>query len=365
MNIMKPCNCLPLSDIDISTLLQKKTIQASAPVRIDFGGSWDLKAPALIAQKLPPVSINAALKLHTTVKLLPCETGIVKVSARDFTHVELPPWAADLTSPLGLVLAILLHFRVSGVHVIIESESPPESGLGGSGTLAVAVIGAVSEAIYRMNRARRLSRTETVRLAHDIEESLSISLTGMQDQAAAAFGGINMWQWDYRSCEKPLIRKPLLSKTEGPEFEEHLLLVLLAKRPAESGPSITQRELEGFLSGTTRGKWFALHQASMDFARAVSSRNWSEAALHLKHGTAIRLIITPHIADPCRLELIREAERCGCGAGFAGDGKRALWATGPAPCIARLRKQWQAMFESSVNGGFLDCEVDFQGLTVS
>ncbi len=352
----------PLPDIDITPVLQKTPIQASAPVRVDFGGSWDLKGPALMACGLPPVSINAALDMRTTVRLLPHTPGMIKVSAENFPETECPLDAVDLTSPLALVLSVLLHFRASGVHVVIESESPPESGLGGSGTLAVAMIGAVSEAVSKITHAPVLSPVETVRLAHDIEDSLNISLTGMQDQASAGIGGVNLRQWDYRRPHEPFRQTPLLPEQYGRELSEHMLIACIERRPAAHGPSITWQELEGFLTGTTRRKWYALHRACMDFSKALSERNWTDTALHLKHGTALRLTITPQMAQPGSLDMIRAAEECGCGAAFAGDGKSALWALGPRKHIKRLRKRWQKLFESSVKGTFLDCEIDFTGL---
>ncbi len=353
-----------MEEIDLSSLLETHTIEASVPVRIDFGGSWDLKGPALMAPELPPVSVNIAIALRTRVKLLPHTPGMVKVSATGFSHAEYPLSAVDLTCPLGLVLAVLLHFQVSGVHVLIESKSPPRSGLGGSGAIAVAVIGAVSQALWHKEKRPPITGADLVLLAHNIESGLEISLTGMQDQAAAAFGGINLYQWDYRNIEAPFVRTSLLSKTHAEKISQHLLMACLDERPDLGQPTITEQELSGFLSNTTRRKWYALHRACMAFAASLADRNWTEAAHHLRHGTAIRLTMTPHIAHEDSLEMIRAAEECGCGAAFAGDGKRVLWAIGPVKGISMLKERWQTMMEHT-GRKLLPCKVDFQGLVIS
>ena len=361
---MKSFSRPPSPHTDISPLLEQTTIKASAPTRIDFGGSWDLKGPALMACELPPVSVNMALDLRTTVELLPHTPGIIKITADNFDTVEYPIDVVDLTSPLALGLSVLLHFRVSGVHAVIKSESPPESGLGGSGTLAVAMIGAVSKAVSLISKRPVLSETEILLLAHNLEDSLNISLTGLQDQAAAVFGGVNLWKWDYRCSQKPFTQTTLLSDEHGLELNRHLLIACIEKRPEAHGPSITWQELEGFLTGTTRRKWYALHRATMEFSEALSQQDWAMAALHLKHGTAIRLTITPQMAPIGSLDMIRAAEECECGAAFAGDGKRAIWAIGRAHKIAELRQKWQELLDASENGHFLNCNIDFSGLKI-
>ena len=48
--------------------------------------------------------------------------------------------------PMGLMFAIAAYFRAGGIHIQIESASPPRSALGGSSAAAVALVAALAEA---------------------------------------------------------------------------------------------------------------------------------------------------------------------------------------------------------------------------
>ncbi|MBW2285838.1 MAG: galactokinase, partial [Deltaproteobacteria bacterium] len=44
----------------IRKLLEKETISASAPSRVDSGGTWDIKGMALPLEGIGPVTVNIA-----------------------------------------------------------------------------------------------------------------------------------------------------------------------------------------------------------------------------------------------------------------------------------------------------------------
>ena len=76
------------------------------------------------------------------------------------------------------------RFDVENVAIQLASDAPIGSGLGGSGAVGVALVGALAT-----HRGKSMSPRELAELAHRIEvEDLGI-IGGKQDQYAAAYGG--------------------------------------------------------------------------------------------------------------------------------------------------------------------------------
>ncbi|MBM3242447.1 hypothetical protein FJZ31_39815 [Candidatus Poribacteria bacterium] len=102
-----------------------------------------------------------------------------------------------------LIFAIAAHFNVHGFEIQLSYESPPRSGLGGSGVLAITAIAAINKACEAFGESE-FSKPYIIELAHNIEDGLRYSYTGMQDQCAAVYGGVNKWFW---TCASPELCK--------------------------------------------------------------------------------------------------------------------------------------------------------------
>ena len=174
----------------LKSTLEEKNIEASAPCRIDMGGTLDISTFYYPLSHLFPCTFNLAIGLRTRVRLLPYDEGLVKVSSRGFESAEYPLDEAPFDQPLGLMFAIAAFFRADGIHIDIDSSSPPRSALGGSSSAAVALIKALSQA-GKESGARTLSREQIAILAHMIEASVAGVPCGLQDQLAAVYGGAN------------------------------------------------------------------------------------------------------------------------------------------------------------------------------
>ncbi len=140
----------------------RETVSARAPTRIDFVGGWTDVQP--FCNDDEGLVINAAFGVRARV--------VVRVMGN----------ANQATDPF--VRAACKRFDLKNVVVELTSDAPLGSGLGGSGAVGVALVGALA-ACARKNMSRR----EIAELAHQIEvEDLGI-IGGKQDQYAAAFGG--------------------------------------------------------------------------------------------------------------------------------------------------------------------------------
>jgi D-glycero-alpha-D-manno-heptose-7-phosphate kinase len=104
-----------------------------------MGGTLDIDTFRFPLHHFSPCTFNIALNLRTRVCLLPYRAGMVKVSSKGFKAAEYPFDQAPFDHPLGLIFAIAAYFRAEGVHIVIESSSPPRSALGGSSAAAVAL----------------------------------------------------------------------------------------------------------------------------------------------------------------------------------------------------------------------------------
>jgi D-glycero-alpha-D-manno-heptose-7-phosphate kinase len=168
-------------------------IIARAPVRISFaGGGTDL--PAYFMEHggaVVSTTIDKYVYVVLTVHARP-DLQILSSDYRTFFRQaggEVLFWEGDLNLPK----AILHEFGIErGISMFLASEVPPGTGLGSSSTVTVASLKAVSAAA-----GRHLTKMELAEMATRVEiEKLGMPI-GFQDQFAAAFGGLN--QFDFRA----------------------------------------------------------------------------------------------------------------------------------------------------------------------
>lgn len=139
-----------------------ETVLARAPTRIDFVGGWTDVLP--FCDEEAGLVINAAFGMRARVAVREMENARAQTDK--------------------FIQAACRRFDLKNVAVELTSDAPLGSGLGGSGAVGVALVGAL--AAYA---EKKLSRREIAELAHQIEvEDLGI-IGGKQDQYAAAFGG--------------------------------------------------------------------------------------------------------------------------------------------------------------------------------
>ncbi len=353
MNILTP--------VSISRLLQKQPIRASAPCRVDSGGTWDIKAMALPLEAVQPVTVNIALSLRTEVTLMPYEEGRVSVASEGFADREEHSFdAVPFDSPFGIFFAAVSHFGFHGVEVRIRSDSPVKSALGGSSTALVALVKALTKAASLRGSAP-LKTGAVLHLAYHLEDSVSRGKCGIQDQAAAAYGSIHLWKWRYGAPGSIFTRVPLAERRELPEYSVRLLVAYSGKSHVSA--RINRAWIEDFLSGRTRSGWIKANDIVRQLAGALKDKEWSRCARLLREEMAVRREITPDALIPVTEELVHMAEACGCGARFAGAGcGGSVWAMGEKGRIERLRESWSAHLKPIRGAGVLECGVDPVGV---
>lgn len=345
----------------LKKVLEKKCIEASAPCRIDMGGTLDISTFYYPLRHLSPCTVNMAVGLRTGVKLLPYDQGMIKVSSKGFKSTKYRMDEAPFDHPLGLMFAIAAYFRAQGVHIDIDSSSPPRSALGGSSVAAVALIAAFSKA-FEEDGEEPLSRGEIARLGHMLEASVAGIPCGVQDHLAAAYGGVNMWCWPEK-YQDPLFRKrTLVEKRNLNRLEQHLILAYCGV-PHES-KNVNRKWVRQFLSGMYRGLWAEIIVCVQKFGRALAEQNIEDARKWMNRETEIRRKMTPEVLDEVGAVLVESALEDNCGARFTGaGGGGCIWALGHVEDIDKLKSTWEDILSTRKNAYMLDMKIDARGVS--
>lgn len=345
----------------VMKILRKEVVEASAPCRIDSGGTWDIKSLALPLENLRPVTINVAVSLRTRVLLSPFSNGGVRIASEGFGHSEEAPFEAlPFDSPFGLFFAAASYFGFHGFQAQISSDSPVKSALGGSSTALVAFIKALSRASERLG-GKRLSSREILHLGYHLEDGVAAGKCGIQDQAAAVYGGVNLWTWHFGDRYSVFERQPLLDRNAQKGMSEHIVLAYSGKSHVSA--RINRSWIHDFLSSKTRAGWIEANEVVKRLGKAIRGRRWGQAAGLLREEMKIRKGITPDALTPLTQHLIDQAEQGGCGARFTGaGGGGCVWAVGEKGPVAELKRMWKASLSSVRGGSILDCSIDPEGV---
>lgn len=351
--------------------LESRPVEASAPCRIDMGGTLDISTFYYPLRQLNPCTFNIAIGLRTSVRVEPYEPGMVKISSRGFESAVFPLVEAPFDHPLGLMFATAAYFGADGIHIAINSTSPPRSALGGSSAAVIALVAAllkttapVADATLPVAGGKALTKAQIVLLAHGIEESVAGVPCGFQDHLAAIYGGVNVWHWTgsiYRSFFR---KKTLVSKSSHKQLERRLLLAYCG-RPHQS-KNVNGQWVSEFLAGNHRTRWSEIIACTQQFVEKLAAGKLSAAASLMNRETAIRREMTPAVLDNIGEKLAEGAIENGCGARFTGaGGGGCIWALGEPGNIERLRDIWKGILAETKEGALLDVNIDAHGLLVS
>jgi D-glycero-alpha-D-manno-heptose-7-phosphate kinase len=165
-------------------------VRATAPVRIADVGGWTdtwFGSPGQVCH------VAVAPGVEVTGRLAPRLPGLVRLVAPDVGLEELVDPAAPGGSHPLLAHAVAVsceragHAPPPGLELVVRSAVPPGASLGTSASVVVAVAGAVHALL-----GSPLAPVEAARLAHLVETDRVGRQSGVQDQWAAALGGIGL-----------------------------------------------------------------------------------------------------------------------------------------------------------------------------
>lgn len=168
-------------------------IRSRAPVRISFGGGGsDLTN---YFYKGAGAVISATINIYSHICLAIRDDQSIYIKSDDIgvesEALNIDDFLAN-DSNLPLIQAVIRVIRPKfGFELTISSDFPVGSGLGGSATVAVAIIGA-----FNHLRTDKWSKYEIAELAFEAERFVMGISGGWQDQYASVFGGLNFMEFE-------------------------------------------------------------------------------------------------------------------------------------------------------------------------
>ncbi|MCP4024493.1 MAG: galactokinase [Desulfobacteraceae bacterium] len=343
--------------MNLNKQLENEKIKTSVPCRVDLGGTLDISTFYLPLNPFSPSCFNIALDMRTNVTLSAFENGKIKISSKGFESAQFDAGHAPYNHPMGLMFAVADYFNASGVHIHIESSSPPRGALGGSSSAAVAIVAAFLKA-----QGKPVDPLESAWLAHYIESSVAGVPCGMQDQLAAAVGGVNQWFWEIKKGVPSFKQKKIYGTERQLDDFNKNILVAYCGIPHVS-KDINQRWVNAFKKGETRILFQRIARITNDFSKAVKENKFFLAKDLMIEETKIRCQMTPDVLDNIGKKLFERAMDFDCGARFTGaGGGGCIWAISDTANIKELRPQWQRILGQVPDAKILDTKIDHKGL---
>ena len=326
-------------------------VKAWAPNRIlDFGGwtdTWFAKHGAVL---------NFAVDLYARVVVRTRARPGVSITASDYGEtIEMTSIDSIIyNGEHDLLKAAVKVMGLDQIDVQVHSDVPPGCGTGSSAAVSVAILGALGTLAGRYQRPH-----EVARLAHELEtKELGIE-SGVQDQIAAAVGGIGYHDiYDYPFVSSTPVR---LAPSTLWELESRLIVVYSGARHLSSD---VHRKVVGDLEAgraeaigaietlrqTPQKAADALWRGDYDaFANVMNENNAAQAKLHGD-------IVTPDLAR------IEEVARAAGAIGFKINGAGG-GGSGTLLCRGGARRDVETALKEA---GYqvLNSHLDTQGLRV-
>lgn len=334
---------------------RRTLIRARAPLRISFaGGTTDM--PSYYMEHGGAVLVST-INRYAFVTLSPRDDAQIQIQSLDFDLIvkyridEEPIFDGVLDLAKAAVRRLNSPANQAGLDLHLQSDAPAGSGLGGSASLTVAVLGALANFAHV-----RLDRYELAELAYTVERvDLNIS-GGKQDQYVAVFGGFNLIEF---SREGVVVTPLRIAPETLSDLEYHLMLCYTGKTRLSAGLIDKQEQFYSQGRGETLEGLGALRQLAYDMKDALMRGKLGDFAAMLDYAWANKLKINPEITDSGIDEMYAEARRRGVlggkllGAG--GGGYLLLFCEGDKKRAVRERLE-------ALGGQFADFSFTHEGL---
>ena len=323
-------------------------IFSRAPVRIcDIGGwtdTWFCPNGAVF---------NICVDLYTYVRIVPSNNNSINIISENLnlqTKID-NLMKIEYDGNLDLVKSAVKRMGIKkGLNIFVRTEVPPGCGTGTSASIAVALIAALAKF-----SEKKLKIEEIASLAHKLEvEELKLE-SGIQDQYAVAFGGINFMEISYPSVKVTPIT---INNTKICELESQFILIFINSR---SSSEMHRAVIENYKKKDTATlKSFkiikncahemkkAINAKDLVYMGELMNKNWSaQKSLH-------NLMVN---------SLINKAENISINNGALGFKLNGAGGGGSATVLAAVGKEYELKKALTKNGfQLLPISLNFKGV---
>ena len=325
----------------------KNSVLTKAPTRIcDIGGwtdTWYYPKGAVF---------SFCVDLYSYVKLVKNASKTIKIFAENLKQNAeiLNLKKIEYNGVLDLLKAAVKRMNIEeGLDIFVKADAPPGSGTGTSASVAVALISALAT-----HKRLNMDQNDIAVLAHKLEtEELNLE-SGVQDQYAAAYGGINFMEIDY---PKVKLLKIEINEKRILELESQFILVYLGSRSSSKMHNAVISNYKNREKDTIKS-FETMRQCAYEMKDSINSdievlgdiinRNWdAQKSLH-------PLMINP---------LINKAEKIAKSNGAIGFKCNGAGGGGSATILAQSGHEYQIKKKLIENGyTILPCKLNFTGV---
>ncbi len=192
--------------------------RAKSPVRVSFGGGGS--DTTAFFSKNDGAVINSTISLYCYASLFKRNDSNIKIDSLDLNKkatINSIKNLDELDNDFGLIKSVIKTIKPDfGFELIIRSDFPKGSGLGGSSAVCASIIGCFNE--FRIDK---WNNYEIAEIAYE-SERLQLNIAGgWQDQYATVFGGFNFMEF---RASKNLIHPLRIKQETLLELENNLML---------------------------------------------------------------------------------------------------------------------------------------------
>jgi D-glycero-alpha-D-manno-heptose-7-phosphate kinase len=294
-------------------------IIARAPARVDPAGGGTDTPPYCFDHGGAVVNFSIARHSYVSFEPLPKSNGVILYSHDQKQGVQaasIKDLKYDGRVDLLKAFAKRLLSEDDAFLMVSQSDIPQGTGLGGSGTLGVAMLGAIARA-----QGKNMTRSEIALLANEIEREDLGNSGGSQDSFGAAMGGIKLITYHKgggSTCEP--IR---VSDSVRGQLERDSLLIYTGEVHLSGSIHEDIRKSYAQKDSPTVRAMDNLKTAAQDMARALEAGDIQAYVDSLNRARLNHYALHPSCDSDTLRKFFRELSPCirggkACGAGGGG-----------------------------------------------
>lgn len=292
-------------------------VEAQTPTRVDLaGGTIDIWPLYLFHPGA--ATVNFAISLYARCRIEELADNRIILESRD-RQVQFETSLGEVENliheeRLELIAKLVHLFRPTrGFHLVADCESPAGAGLGGSSSLAIAVIAALNRFV-----GERYDRSQFIQIAANVETTVIRVPAGFQDYYGAFYGGANCIHFRADGTEREELQ------VDTRQLEERISICYTGE-PRLSGTNnweITKNHIDG--DRRLFELFDRIRDSSLSMRDALSANDFARVREVMRRAYPGRKQLAPNVTTPHMDALVTRALENGaeaakvCGAGGGG-----------------------------------------------